>query len=241
VESTKATPEIEERPRVTPAMLRRADDLCRRRLAREHAGGKQHANRTADARFAVANRLVADARLAHVDAEAIRKEAFVEPHELPPEQRALYRAGVRGYLAEFGEQPGRAVDLGWRTTLADLGVDLMGDVGLALERPDGRHEVRVLKLGGRRSGAPLLDPVELRCVLARTEEWAPDHLVIVASDLIEQESVTHVPDLALERASAAEWLAERVALIATFAADGRPRAGADCNGCAFVAGCGAHA
>jgi len=233
--------EVEERPRVTPAMLRRADDLCRRRLAREHAGGKQHANRTADARFAVANRLVADARLAHVDAETVRREAFVEPHELAPEQRALYRAGVRGYLAEFGARPGRAADLGWRTTLETLDVDLMGDAGLALERPDGSHEIRILKLGGRRSGAPLLDPVELRCVLARTDEWAPNDLVIVATDLIEQESVTHVPDLARERAGAAEWLAERVALIAAYAADGRPRAGADCNGCAFVAGCSAHA
>ena len=65
--------------------------------------------------------------------------------------------------------------------------------------------------------------------------------MIVATDLIEQESVTHVPDLARERASAAEWLAERVALIAAHAADGRPRVGADCNGCAFVAGCSAHA
>jgi hypothetical protein len=233
--------QIEERPRVTPAMLRRADDLCRRRLAREHAGGKQHANRTADARFEVANRLVADARLAHVDAEVVRREAFVEPKELAPEQRALYRAGMRGYLAEFGERPGRASDLGWRTELEPLGVDLLGDVGLALELPDGGHEVRFLKLGGRRAGAPLLDPVELRCVLARTEEWAPDDLVIIATDLIEQETLTHVPDLAVERAEAAAWLAARVAVIAAHAADGRPRAGSDCNGCAFVAGCSAHA
>jgi hypothetical protein len=232
---------MEERPRVTPAMLRRADDMCRRRLAREHAGGKQHANRTADARFAVANRLVADARLAHADAEVVRVEAFVEPRELAPEQRALYRAGVRGYLAEFRDRPGRAVDLGWRTTITTAGVDLLGDPGIALERADGGREVRIVKLGGRRSGAPLLDPVELRCLLVRTEEWAPADLIVVATDLIEQESATHVPDLAVERADAAAWLAERIAAIEAYAADGRARPGSDCNGCAFVAGCSAHA
>ena len=31
-----------------------------------------------------------------------RTEAFVEPHELEPEQRALYRAATRGYLDAFG-------------------------------------------------------------------------------------------------------------------------------------------
>ncbi|MGH8977017.1 MAG: hypothetical protein ACRDV7_02990 [Acidimicrobiia bacterium] len=232
---------MEDLPRVTPAMLRRADDLCRRRLAREYEGGKPRANRVADARFAVANRLVADARLAHAEADGVRAEAFVEPRELEPEQQALYRAGVRGYLSEFGHRPGRSTDLGWRTTIEQHGVELICDPGLALERPDGGREVRILKLGGRRTGAPLLDSVELRCVLLRTEVFAPEQLIVVASDLIEQESVTHVPDLAVERAEAAQWVAERIAVIMRHARDARPRAGNDCNGCAFVAGCAAHA
>jgi hypothetical protein len=231
---------MEELPRVTPALLRRADDMCRRRLAREHEGGKAHANRVADARFAVANRLVADARLAHAEPDTVRAEAFVEPRELEPEQQALYRAGVRGYLAEFGHRPGRSLDLGWRTTLEPHGVDLIFDPGLALERPDGGREVRILKLGGRRSGAPLLDPVELRCVLLRTEDFASEELVVVATDLIEQESVTHVADLACERPEALAWVAERIAVILRHAGDARARAGNDCNGCAFVAGCAAH-
>ncbi len=139
--------------------------MCRRRLAREHAGGKRYANRSADARFAVSNRLVADARLAHTDPVLVRREAFVDPRDLEPEQRACYWAGVRGYLANFGDRPGRLADLGWQTSLPDVGVDLVANVGLPLERADGSHELRMLKLGGRRTGAPLLDPVELRCAL----------------------------------------------------------------------------
>ena len=81
-----------EAPRVTTAMLKRADDMCRRRLAREYAGGKRNANKSADMRFAVSNRLSGDARLAQTELGPPRPEAFVEPTDLEPEQRELYRA-----------------------------------------------------------------------------------------------------------------------------------------------------
>ena len=66
--------------------------------------------------------------------EPPRPEAFVEPRELEPEQRALYRAAVRGLpRRRSATGPGRVADLGWRTALAELGVDLVGDLGVALE------------------------------------------------------------------------------------------------------------
>jgi hypothetical protein len=231
----------DEELRVTPSMLRRAPDMCGRRLAREHAGGKRYANKAADARFAVHNRLVADIRLAHVDDERVRAEAFVEPRELEPEQRHVYRAGVRGYLAMFAHRPARAADLGWRCALPALGVDLLCDVGVALELPGGGRELRVLKLGGRRAGAPLVDPVELRCALVRTAEWAPTQLRIVVADLIEREHIVHEAELIAERTEATAWMTERVELVKDIAAGNRARSGSDCNGCSFVAGCEAHA
>jgi hypothetical protein len=233
--------EIEDQPRVTASMLRRVDACCHRRLAREHAGGKRHANKAGDARFAVQNRLVADARLAHAAPDTVRPEAFVDPRELAAEQRHLYRAGVRGYLTMFGERPGRLADVGWRTALRGLGVDLVGDIGVALELPDGTCEVRILKLGGRRAARPLLDRVELQCVLLRTEAWARQTLRVIVADLIEQEVTVHDPDLVTERRDAWKWVSERVELVRRAAAHGQPRAGADCNGCGFVAGCEAHA
>lgn len=226
-----------EIPRVTPAMLRRADEMCRRRLAREHAGGKRLANRAADARFAVSNRIYEDAQLAHAEPGLPRAEAFVDPKDLEPEQRALYRAAVRGYLDAFGDRPGRAVDLGWNTHLAEVGVDLVDRPGIALDLPDGRRELRVIHLGTRRLGAPLLDSVQRRVALVRTAEWAPDQLTIVAADLLEQELTRDTPELAREREDARAWITERVELVKQLAVDGRTRVGSDCSGCPFIAGC----
>ncbi len=224
-------------PRVTASMLRRADGMCRRRLKHEHTGDKRSANAGASARFAVSNRLSADARLAHAELAPPTAEAFVEPRDLEPEQRALYRAAVRGYLGEFGDRPGRSVDLGWQTHLADAGVDLVADPGIALDLPDGRRELRVLSFGGRVRGGALLDAVNRRVALVRTAEWAPDQLTIVAADLIERRLDSINPDLANERAEAMAWINERVAIVQQLAADGRSRAGADCAGCPFIAGC----
>jgi hypothetical protein len=224
-------------PRVTASMLRRADEMCRRRLQHEHTGDKRSANPTANARFAVSNRLSADARLAQTELGPPRPEAFVEPRDLEPEQQALYRAAVQGYLGEFGDRPGRAVDLGWQTHLAGLDVDLVADPGIALELPDGRRELRVLSFGARLRTASLLDPVNRRVALVRTTTWAPDQLTIVAADLIDCEVARDTPDLEPERAEALAWIGERTARVKELAADGRARAGADCAGCPFVAGC----
>ena len=223
-------------PRVTASLLRRAESMCRRRLKHEHTGDKRSANPTANARFAVSNRLSGDARLAQTELGPPRAEAFVEPRDLEPEQQALYRAAVQGYLAEFGDRPGRAVDLGWHTHVDAADVDLVGDPGIALELPDGRRELRVLSFGTRARG-PALDAVNRRVALVRTAEWAPEQLTIVAADLIDCDVTRDTPDLESERAEAFTWITERSALVKELAADGRARAGSDCAGCPFIAGC----
>ena len=230
----------EELPQVTPSLLRRADDLCRRRLAHELRGGKRHANRSSDMRFAVSNRIEADARLAQSTPGAPEPRAFVEPEELPPEQRALYRAAARGYLAEFGASPARVVDLGWRTPLAALGVELVATIGIAAELDGGERELRKLIVGGRRGGRPMSDAVDERVALLRTEQWAPHNLRIVTVDVIEHRSSVTTPEVEPARAEAHEWMSARVATLLELASDARPRAGADCQGCAFVSGCSAH-
>ena len=95
----------------------------------------------------------------------------------------------------------------------------------------------MLHFGTRHAHSPLLDPVQRRVALVRTAEWAPDQLTIVAADVIEQELTRDTPELARERAEAEAWINERVELVKSLAADGRARAGADCSGCPFIAGC----
>ncbi len=144
---------------------------------------------------------------------------------------------MRGYLAEFGDRPGRAVDLGWQSHLPEAGVDLVADPGIALELPDGRRELRVLSFGARGRNASLLDAVSRRIALVRTAEWASEQLTIVAADVIDCEVTRHTPDLATERAEAMLWISERTARVKELAADGRANKGADCAGCPFIAGC----
>jgi len=229
----------DELPQITPAHLRRAEEMCRRRLAREVNGGKRLANKTANMRFAVSNRIEADARLAQSEPGPVRAEAFVEPRELEPEQRALYRAATRGYLDAFGSTEAHIAELDFRTALPDLGVELSSNPGLGAELPDGGRELRKILVGARRD-TKLLDAIDIRVALVRTEEWAPVQLEIVAVDVIEQRRAAHDPDVETERAEAHAWIGDRVGRILEIAADPRPRAGRDCLGCAFISGCSQH-
>ncbi len=228
----------EDLPVVTTSLLRRGEELCRRRLRHELRGGKKHGNRTSDVRFAVSNRIEKDARLAQAEPGRPRPEAFVDPRELEPEQRVLYRAGVRGYLDAFGSTSARVVELDWGTHLDELGVELRANPGIAAELADDGRELRKIALGGRRA---VIDAVDVRVALVRTAEWAPTQLDVVGVDLIGQLTPTRVSAGAAEREAAWAWITPRIARLLELADDGRERAGADCMGCPFVAGCPAHA
>lgn len=213
--------------------------MCRRRLAHELAD--QRGNAPGNARFAVSNRFSADARLAHTDLAPPDPRAFVEPTELLPEQVRAYRAAVAGYLALFGDEVARAVDLGFETVVADLEIRLVGDVGLALETPGG-CELRVLRLGERGFGQSLLDDVDLRFATMRAAAWTGTGatLRIVVADVLNVERAEFVVDVDAQLDDARAWVAERVKVIRDLTVDAQPKAGRDCLGCRFVAGCRAH-
>jgi hypothetical protein len=221
---------------ISPSHLRKAESMCRRKLAHMVRGGKKRGNKVADMRFAVSNRIEEDASLAHAQIDTVRAEAFVEPSELEPEQRALYRAARKGYLDVFGAEPAVVVKLEGATQIRDLNVELLGSPGLAVERADGTGEIRKLRVGAR----PTLDAVDVHFTLLRTETWATESMEIVSVDLISLADDRHSPDLAAGRAEAREWLATRVEVIESLAKDARARAGSDCLGCPFIAGCSEH-
>jgi hypothetical protein len=229
----------DELGRVTLAHLRRAEAMCRRRLAREHAGLRGRWNPSP--RFAVANRLVEDARVAHAELRAPRAADFPPPVDLFAEQQRVYAAAAGGYVALFGDRPAVAVAVdAWETELPDLEVRLVGSLGLALETADGSPELRSLRLGvaGNR---PLIDDVERRVLIVRSAAWvgaAP--LRIVVADLLAGEVVEEELDVAAALPEALEWIEARVAVVRERAVDPVPKAGAECRGCPFVPGCIAH-
>jgi hypothetical protein len=223
-------------PRVTLALLRRADTMCPRRLAHEHESGRK-LSRLGDAGFEVSNRVVEDATLWHkgrVDGDAERV-AFPEPTDLAPEQLALYRAFARGYLATFdATEDVEVADLGWSTDIDDLGVRLLGQVGIPVEYPTGARELRLPRVG---RGNALVDDADIRFALLRAAEWAPVQLRIVAFDPLDVRSVEYEIDVAARIDDAREWLSQRVAVIRGRAHPKQPVAGADCRHCSCLPGC----
>jgi len=226
----------DELPRVTLSMLRRADTMCPRRLAHEHASGRK-LSPLGDTGFEVSNRIVEDAILWHKSgiADTDERVAFPDPPGVAPEQRALYRALARGYRATFSDAgiEVEVADLGWSTDIEDVGVRLVGTVGIALVR-NGEHEIRLPRVA--RAGA-LLDPADLHFVVLRAAAWAPDRLRVVGFDSLQMQSIEYEIDVADRTAAAHAWLVERVAVIRTRAHPRRTIAGGDCRHCACIPGC----
>jgi len=223
---------VDELPRVTPSLLRRADEMCRRRLAHEYESGSKP-SKLGDAAFEVSNRLIADAITWHRGAVA-PEHGFPEPTDLEPEQRELYRAASRGYLRMFGDAVADVHDLGWSTDLVDVGVRLVGPVGIPALVADGTQELRILRM----SAPPhVIDGIDIRFLILRAAEWAHESLRIVAVDLLEDRSVEYAIDVVSQLAEAREWLAARVDVIRERAHPRHTKAGRDCRDCPCLPGC----
>ncbi len=237
------TAEVDEAPRVTSALLRWADTMCARRLEGIYAD--RRANRPADARFRVANRVFESARLAHVDLAAPSPAAFRLDDGLEPEERRVYAAASRWYVTLFGDRAVRTVDLDdWESPVEELGVRLVGQAGLPVEDADGNRETRLLRLGARPldGDADLLESIEVRFALLRLGGWASGGLLrLCVADLVTGSLVEQTADVDAALASDLRpWLADRVALIRVRALDRTASPGLECARCRYVAGCPAH-
>ena len=199
------------------------------------------ANQSADARFAVSNRLFEDAQPRARRASARRTpEAFVEPKDLEPEQRALYRAAARGYLdgvrgssrprhrSRLADPPRRRRRRSRSTGPASRSISPTAAASCAC-----CTSVAAI----RHAPARPVEAAASRCV--RTEEWAPDQLTIVAADVIEQELIRDTPDLAARaRRSRSRGSPSGSSSSKELAADGRTKRRAPiAPGCPFIAGC----
>jgi len=219
-------------PRVTPSLLRRADEMCRRRLAHEHESGRK-LSPLGDGPFEVSNRLIADAITWHRGAVA-PEHGFPDPLDLEPEQRAVYRAASHAYVRMFGEIEVEIGELGWSTDLVDVGVRLLGPVGIPVVHANGELELRILRVAAR---LPLVDSVDIRFALLRAHEWATGTLRIVAVDLLEDRSVEYDIDVGAQLDDARAWLVARVEVIRARADPRRTFAGRDCRDCSCIPGC----
>lgn len=236
--------ERDELPKVTMAFLRRVEELCPRRVAFEHQN--RRGNRTAPARWRVANQLMDHARVAHIELGPPSPVAFTPLPNLVPEEQRVYEAAARWYVQLFGDRAVRTVDVDdlqeWETPIPELGVRLVGPAGLPVEDADGHAELRLLRIGGAEPDpSDPLGPVDARFALLRRSGWLAGRSVrLVHADLLFGALVEHevAVDAALDQLL--PWLHERVGAVRARITDPRPRPGLECGRCRFVAGCAAH-
>ncbi len=229
-----------ELPRVTTRLLARAEQICPRLLALDHAD--QKANWGANRGFRVPNQVEADARLAHARLGVPRAEHFRPTDDLIDEERRLYEMAARWYVALFGDQPAVVADTDTddvTTTAPRLGVRLVGPAGLAVEGPAGERELRLLSLGDR-STEDVLDASRTRFALLRRARWTmAGPLRVVRADLLGGWAVAVELDGAGAWEGLRDWLGERLEVIRAHADRTAPRAGWECARCRYIAGCAA--
>lgn len=225
-------------PKVTVAHLARAERICPRRLAQEHASGA--GNRGGTSRWRVSNQVGADVRLVHTDLAVPTPDRFPAATDLAPEQAAVYELATKWYVTLFADRPVRAVDEDPWATDVD-GVRLVGQAGMACTDAAGAAEIRLLAFGGRSLPGDLLAAPAVRFALLRRPEWFGRRPVrVVTADLVlgtYDEVEVDTPAVAPE---IHEWLNARVDVIRERVARPVARAGLECGWCPFVAGCDAH-
>jgi PD-(D/E)XK nuclease superfamily len=254
-------------PKVTPYLLRRADSMCARRLAREYDGGERshdpvHRSRMRDAFLAAARDAHATLR-PPVPADFTRFSAHgagspahgagspahgagspAHGAGLEPEEQAVLAQAAHWYVQVFGDRAARWEDLGLDspTVSPKRRLRIGGWIDLPVVTADGGFELRQLDLWGGR--VPFDDPLDLEAVrvaVLRLARWAGDQpLRVVWADLVHGLVRERVVDGDADRAALAEWFDERVAIVRERAAEPEATMGADCGTCNFVAACPVH-
>lgn len=224
--------------KVTPYLLRRADDLCGRRLALEHGGEPGSGDPVNRGRIRAA--FLDAARAAHTRDVRLAPPPWTSPSFLEPEEVAVFDQAVHWYWRWFG---GKTVslddhDLDRPSEVDGLDVRLGGWVDLTVVGVDGTPELRQLDFWGRPPPADLLATWEVRLALLRLgERIGSGEIEISWTDLLGGIHRSTVVDARRARAEARAALDERLAVVRARSARADIGHGADCPACRFHKGC----
>lgn len=229
-------PQPDGPPRVTPYLLREADTMCPRRLARE----LERAPGTADPmnRARLRNALLDGIRTWHATGN------WPPPPELFAEEHAVLEQAARWYAHHFRDPVDEvSVPLEEPTLLARRQVLLGGWVDLGVVHLDGRRELRQLAWTGRRGRPDPLERPEVRLGVLRlaTVGWSPPGPLLVSwVDLLDGTLTQAEVEVPTDLQAFATWLDERVATAQARADDDAVDPGRSCGTCRFVPRCPAH-
>ncbi len=223
-------------PKITPYLLRRAGDLCARRLAADYSGAPGSGDPVNRARLRSA--FLDAARAVHADGGAPDCRRLRAPRHLEPEERAVFEQAAGWYEQLYGTRPVRVHlhDCDTPTVSARRGVRIGGWVDLTVEGEDGLRELRQLDLwDGRR---PVDDPLELESVwvaVLRLARWAGDEPLLVSwTDLLRGDRCERLVRVADELPGLVERFDARLEVVRTRSAAPAAVAGGDCGRCRYL-------
>ncbi|MEI8000284.1 MAG: PD-(D/E)XK nuclease family protein [Actinomycetes bacterium] len=225
-------------PKVTPFLLRRADDLCARRLDHEFRGEPGNADPVHRGRLR-------DAFLAAA-LDAHERDAVLGPWRVAgrrtPEENAALEQAIHWYRHLFGDRSVRVVELGLDrpTEAAGFTARLGGWVDLVVVGDDGVHELRQFDLWAGDAPDDVLTHPAVRSALvriaARLGDPATESMLVSWTDLlrgVRREARCGAAGLAAARAA----VHAGVDLVVARTAHPGAEPGADCATCRFRKGC----
>ena len=227
-------------PRVTPSLLRDAPELCPRRVALDFAdeGGA----RDPVSRARLRGPFLDAARAAHGEGGRMRREAFVVPTDLEPEEQRVFAQAVGWYEQLFGEHEVETYLHDCESPTERRGIRVGGWVDLTVVRTDGTKELRQLDLWAGR--VPSEDPLELPSVwlaVLRLRPWVGDgDLVVTWADLVRGLTRTRVVRLGEEVDGLRDRFESSLRALRDRADADAARPGTGCAQCKHIGKCPAH-
>ncbi|HUV10644.1 MAG TPA: PD-(D/E)XK nuclease family protein [Acidimicrobiia bacterium] len=227
-------------PRVTPSLLRDAPELCPRRVALDFAdeGGA----RDPVSRARLRGPFLDAARAAHGEGGRMRREAFVVPTDLEPEEQRVFAQAVGWYEQLFGAHEVETYLHDCESPTERRGIRVGGWVDLTVVRTDGTKELRQLDLWAGR--VPSEDPLELPSVwlaVLRLRPWIGDgDLVVTWADLVRGLTRTRVVRLGAEIDGLRDRFDSSLRALRDRADADAARPGTGCAQCKHIGKCPAH-
>ena len=234
-------------PKVTPYMLRRAAELCARRLAAELGAEPGSGDPVNRARLRGA--FLDAARAAHADGGPPRLERLSAPGFLEPEERAVFDRASTWYGQLYGDRAVRTHlhDCDSPTLSPRRGVRIGGWVDLTVTgdgegAEPGPKELRQLDLwGGRLPGTDPLDLESVWVAVLRLARWVGDDPLLVSwADLVRGEHRERLVHVADELPDLAARFDVRLDVVRSRAASPDAAPGTDCGECRHLWRCPAH-
>ena len=224
-------------PKVTPYLLRRADELCARRLDEEYRG--EFGAPDPVNRGRVRESFLDAARTAHTLGGPLASAPWAHDPTLEPEEIAVFQQAVHWYTHLFAD---RAVDvylhdLDRPTEVDGIDARLGGWVDLTVVGEGGTKELRQLDFWVGPVPEDPLDDWKVKLALLRLDDWLGDDIVRVSwTDVLH--GVRRERDVdPTERVALRDDVRARIDHLVDRTQPPQPQPGASCPQCNHRKGC----